>query len=80
MNETSRYVFGIEVEDLLSAVNNMVDDSIVFSHLIELTSGRKSIEDTTNAITSDYRKIVTKIIKDYCKEKEKANGSSNQDT
>ena len=74
MNETSRYVFGIEVEDLLSAVNNMVDDSIVFSHLIELTSGRKSIEDTTDAITSDYRKIVTKIIKDYCKDKENDNG------
>ena len=74
MNERSRYVFGIEVEDLLSAVNNMVDDSIVFSHLIELTSGRKSIEDTTDAITSDYRKIVTKIIKDYCKDKENDNG------
>ena len=69
----------IEVEDLLSAINNMADDSIVYSHLIELIAGRKSIGDTTDAITSDYRKIVTKIVKDYCKEKENDNGNSNQD-
>ena len=54
------------VDGLIDDIYNMADDSIVFGHIIGLTSGRKGIEETVNAITDAYRKIIIPIIKKYC--------------
>lgn len=54
------------IDGLLDNIYNMVDDSITFSHLVDLVSGRKDIEETVTAIGDDYRKIVMDVIKKYC--------------
>jgi hypothetical protein len=54
------------IDGLLADIYNMVDDSIVYGHLVNLTSGRKDIEETVTAIGDDYRKIVMNVIKKYC--------------
>ena len=54
------------IDGLLDAIYNMADDSITFSNLVNLVSGRKDIEETVTAIGDDYRKIVMDVIKKYC--------------
>lgn len=56
------------IDGLLDDIYNMVDDSITFSHLVDLVSGRKDIEETVTAIGDDYRKIVMDVIKKYCED------------